>query len=92
MGFPYWVKSFLDKQIIYDEKDEFQENDSEFLWRRTMQHMTQDRSFKAFSNKPIHLRPYRSNLFFFLFKDLPLPMVNSPLTVRVLVVDRLALT
>ncbi|KAK8596847.1 hypothetical protein V6N12_065326 [Hibiscus sabdariffa] len=31
LGFPYWAGSFRGKRIIYDEKDELQENDSEFL-------------------------------------------------------------
>ncbi|MBA0729231.1 hypothetical protein Golax_022535 [Gossypium laxum] len=31
LGFPYWAKSFQGKRIIYDEKDELQENESTFL-------------------------------------------------------------
>ncbi|GKD48463.1 hypothetical chloroplast RF21 [Tanacetum coccineum] len=31
LGFPYWSRSFRGKRIIYDEEDELQENDSEFL-------------------------------------------------------------
>ncbi|KAK4750309.1 hypothetical protein SAY87_027758 [Trapa incisa] len=31
LGFPYWARSFRGKRIIYDEKDELQENDSEFF-------------------------------------------------------------
>ena len=41
LGFPYWAK-----QIIYDEEDELQENDSEFLQSGTMQYQTRDRSSK----------------------------------------------
>ncbi|KAL5844423.1 hypothetical protein ACOSQ4_010381 [Xanthoceras sorbifolium] len=46
LGFPYRAGSFRGKQIIYDEKDELQENDSEFLQSRTMQYQTRDRSSK----------------------------------------------
>ena len=47
-GFPYWERSFWDKQIIYDEEGELQENDSdsEFLQDGTMEYQTQNRSFK----------------------------------------------
>ncbi|MED6153454.1 hypothetical protein PIB30_102121 [Stylosanthes scabra] len=31
LGFPYWARSFRGKRIIYEEEDELQENDSEFL-------------------------------------------------------------
>ncbi|KAL0295066.1 UNVERIFIED_CONTAM: protein Ycf2 [Sesamum calycinum] len=66
LGFPYWSRSFRGKRIIYDEEDELQENDSEFLQSGTMQYQTRDRSSKEtrpFSNKPIHLGPCRSALF-----------------------------
>jgi hypothetical protein len=46
LGFPYWAGSFRGKRIISDEKDELQENDSEFLQSRTMQYETRDRSSK----------------------------------------------
>nr|YP_010389642.1 hypothetical chloroplast RF21 [Chesneya acaulis]UPT34344.1 hypothetical chloroplast RF21 [Chesneya acaulis] len=46
LGFPYWKSSFRDKQIISDEEDEFQENDSELLQGGTMQYQTRDRSSK----------------------------------------------
>nr|UZC31140.1 hypothetical protein RF2 [Medicago coronata] len=46
LGFPYWERSFWDKQIIYDEEGELQENDSEFLEDGTMEYQTQNRSFK----------------------------------------------
>nr|YP_010379712.1 hypothetical protein RF2 [Astragalus obscurus]UCS40853.1 hypothetical protein RF2 [Astragalus obscurus] len=46
LGFPYREKSFRDKQIIYDEEDELQENDSEFLQDETMQYQTRYRSSK----------------------------------------------
>nr|YP_009642731.1 hypothetical chloroplast RF2 [Medicago biflora]QCO74216.1 hypothetical chloroplast RF2 [Medicago biflora] len=45
-GFPYWERSFWDKQIIYDEEGELQENDSEFLQDGTMEYQTQNRSSK----------------------------------------------
>ncbi|KAG8369425.1 hypothetical protein BUALT_Bualt14G0012300 [Buddleja alternifolia] len=38
LGFPYWSRSFRGKRIIYDEKDELQENDSELLQSGTMQY------------------------------------------------------
>jgi hypothetical protein len=41
LGFPYWERSFRDKQIIYDE-----ENDSEGLQDGTMQYETRYRSSK----------------------------------------------
>lgn len=43
LGFPYWEGSFRDKEI-YDEEDELQENDSEFLQNGTMQYETRYRS------------------------------------------------
>nr|BDB16058.1 hypothetical chloroplast RF21 [Onobrychis gaubae] len=46
LGFPYWERSFRDKQIIYDEEDELQENDSEFLQGGAVQYQTRDRSSK----------------------------------------------
>nr|YP_009988060.1 hypothetical protein RF2 [Medicago edgeworthii]QNM38298.1 hypothetical protein RF2 [Medicago edgeworthii] len=45
-GFPYWERSFWDKQINYDEEGELQENDSEFLQDGTMEYQTQNRSSK----------------------------------------------
>jgi len=44
--FSYWERSFWDKQIIYDEEGELQENDSEFLQDGTMEYQTQNISFK----------------------------------------------
>ncbi|GJV91566.1 ATP synthase beta subunit [Tanacetum coccineum] len=38
--------SFRGKRIIYDEEDELQENDSEFLQSGTVQYQTRDRSSK----------------------------------------------
>ncbi|WOG80910.1 hypothetical protein DCAR_0100101 [Daucus carota subsp. sativus] len=46
LGFPYWSRSFRGKRILYDEEDELQENDSEFLQSGTMQYQTRDRSSK----------------------------------------------
>ncbi|PHT54775.1 hypothetical protein CQW23_03261 [Capsicum baccatum] len=46
LGFPYWSKSFWDKQISYNEKDELQEKNLEFLQSGTMQYGTRDRSSK----------------------------------------------
>ncbi|KAL8149795.1 hypothetical protein AgCh_006708 [Apium graveolens] len=39
-------RSFRGKRILYDEEDELQENDSEFLQSGTMQYQTRDRSSK----------------------------------------------
>lgn len=36
LGFSYIVKSFRGKQIINDEEDKLQENDSKLLWNGTM--------------------------------------------------------
>nr|YP_009409935.1 Ycf2 [Cressa cretica]ASJ65062.1 Ycf2 [Cressa cretica] len=46
LGFSYWSRSFRGKRIIYDEEDELQEYDSEFLQSGTMQYKTRDRSSK----------------------------------------------
>ena len=46
LGFTYWARSFRGKRIIYDEEDELQENDSEFLQSGTMQYQIRDRSSK----------------------------------------------
>nr|KJB59550.1 hypothetical protein B456_009G260500 [Gossypium raimondii] len=46
LGFPYWAGSFQGMQIIYDEKDELQENDLAFLQSGTMHYQTRDRSSK----------------------------------------------
>lgn len=46
LGFPYWSRPFWGKRIIYDEEDELQENDSEFLQNGTVQYQTRDRSSK----------------------------------------------
>ncbi|KAK9663281.1 hypothetical protein RND81_O292500 [Saponaria officinalis] len=46
LGFPYWAGSLRGKRIIYDEEDELQENNSEFLQSGTMQYQTRDRSSK----------------------------------------------
>ncbi|KAL2470588.1 Protein Ycf2 [Abeliophyllum distichum] len=40
LGFSYWSRSFWSKRIIYDEEDELQQNDSEFLQSGTMQYQT----------------------------------------------------
>ncbi|MBA0820017.1 hypothetical protein Gohar_028397, partial [Gossypium harknessii] len=47
LGFPYWAESFRGKRIIYDEKDELQENDLAFLQNGTMQYQARDKSSKA---------------------------------------------
>ena len=36
LEFSYTVKSFRGKQIINDEEDKLQENDSKLLWNGTM--------------------------------------------------------
>ena len=70
MGFPYWVRSFRGKRIIYDEEDGLQENDSEFLQSGTMQYQTRDRSSKEqglFRISQFIWDPV--DPLFFLFKD-----------------------
>ncbi|KAM3355780.1 hypothetical protein P3S68_022494 [Capsicum galapagoense] len=72
LGFPYWSRSFWEKQIIYDEEDELQENDSGFLQSGTMQHQTRDRSSKEqglFRISQFIWDP--ADPLFFLFKDQP---------------------
>nr|YP_010566583.1 hypothetical protein RF2 [Medicago heyniana]UZC32050.1 hypothetical protein RF2 [Medicago heyniana] len=77
-GFPYWERSFWDKQIIYDEEGELQENDSEFLQDGTMEYQTQNRSFKeqgVFRISQFIWDP--SDPLFLLFQDDPLVSVFS---------------
>nr|YP_009366129.1 hypothetical chloroplast RF2 [Scutellaria lateriflora]YP_009366147.1 hypothetical chloroplast RF2 [Scutellaria lateriflora]YP_009995123.1 hypothetical chloroplast RF21 [Scutellaria scordifolia]YP_009995142.1 hypothetical chloroplast RF21 [Scutellaria scordifolia]ARJ61585.1 hypothetical chloroplast RF2 [Scutellaria lateriflora]ARJ61586.1 hypothetical chloroplast RF2 [Scutellaria lateriflora]QNP09417.1 hypothetical chloroplast RF21 [Scutellaria scordifolia]QNP09436.1 hypothetical chloroplas len=72
LGFPYWSRSFRGKRIIYDEEDELQENDSEFLQSGTMQYQTRDRSSKEqglFRISQFIWDP--ADPLFFLFKDQP---------------------
>ncbi|XP_051145865.1 protein Ycf2-like [Andrographis paniculata] len=72
LGFPYWSRSFRGKRIIYDEEDELQENDSEFLQSGTMQYQTRDRSSKEqglFQISQFIWDP--ADPLFFLFKDQP---------------------
>nr|YP_010176682.1 Ycf2 protein [Duranta erecta]YP_010176699.1 Ycf2 protein [Duranta erecta]QSQ72440.1 Ycf2 protein [Duranta erecta]QSQ72457.1 Ycf2 protein [Duranta erecta] len=72
LGFPYWSRSFRGKRIIYDEEDELQENDSEFLQSGTMQYQTRDRSSKEqgfFQTSQFIWDP--ADPLFFLFKDQP---------------------
>nr|YP_010176083.1 Ycf2 [Pseuderanthemum haikangense]YP_010176100.1 Ycf2 [Pseuderanthemum haikangense]QSQ71218.1 Ycf2 [Pseuderanthemum haikangense]QSQ71235.1 Ycf2 [Pseuderanthemum haikangense] len=72
LGFPYWSRSFRGKRIIYDEEDELQENDSEFLQSGTMQYQTRDRSSKeqGLFQKSQFIWDSADPLFF-LFKDQP---------------------
>nr|ARD02111.1 hypothetical protein RF2 [Fallugia paradoxa] len=75
LGFPYWVRSFRGKRIIYDEKDGLQENDSEFL---QSQYQTRDRSSKEqgfFRISQFVWDP--ADPLFFLFKDPPFISVFS---------------
>nr|YP_010832887.1 Ycf2 [Astragalus cognatus]WFG52857.1 Ycf2 [Astragalus cognatus] len=70
LGFPYWERSFRDKQIFYDEEGELQENDSEFLQGETMQYQTRDRSSKeqgVFRISQFIWEP--ADPLFLLFKD-----------------------
>nr|YP_010041334.1 Ycf2 [Alniphyllum fortunei]YP_010041356.1 Ycf2 [Alniphyllum fortunei]QPA36112.1 Ycf2 [Alniphyllum fortunei]QPA36134.1 Ycf2 [Alniphyllum fortunei]WIL98331.1 Ycf2 [Alniphyllum fortunei]WIL98351.1 Ycf2 [Alniphyllum fortunei] len=78
LGFPYWSRSFQDKQIISDEEDELQENEEdelqeneeEFLQSGTMQYQTRDRSSKEqglFRISQFIWDP--ADPLFFLFKD-----------------------
>nr|AYC21317.1 hypothetical protein RF2 [Aphyllon fasciculatum]AYC21327.1 hypothetical protein RF2 [Aphyllon fasciculatum] len=72
LGFPYWSRPFRGKRIIYSEKDELQENDSEFLQNGTMQYQTRDRSSKEqglFRTSQFIWDP--ADPLFFLFKDQP---------------------
>ncbi|KAK7295980.1 hypothetical protein VNO77_51011 [Canavalia gladiata] len=78
LGFPYWARSFRGKQIIYDEEDELQENDSEFLQGGTMQYQTRDRSSKEqgfFRISQFIWDP--ADPLFFLFQDQPFVSVFS---------------
>ncbi|CAB4314531.1 unnamed protein product [Prunus armeniaca] len=78
LGFPYWVRSFRGKRIIYDEEDGLQENDSEFLQSETMQYQTRDRSSKEqgfFRISQFIWDP--ADPLFFLFKDQPFISVFS---------------
>jgi len=75
LGFPYWARSFRGKRIIYDEEDELQENDSEFLQSGTMQYQIRDRSSKeqgVFRISQFIWDP--ADPLFFLFKDSPLSL------------------
>nr|UZA65626.1 Ycf2 protein [Medicago lupulina] len=77
-GFPYWERSFWDKQIIYDEEGELKENDSEFLQDGTMEYQTQNRSFKeqgVFRISQFIWEP--SDPLFLLFQDDPFVSVFS---------------
>nr|YP_010449706.1 Ycf2 protein [Gardneria ovata]UTU96294.1 Ycf2 protein [Gardneria ovata] len=72
LGFPCWARSFRGKRIIYDEEDELQENDSEFLQNGTVQYQTRDRSSKEqglFRISQFVWDP--ADPLFFLFKDRP---------------------
>nr|YP_010210878.1 Ycf2 [Paraboea dictyoneura]YP_010210898.1 Ycf2 [Paraboea dictyoneura]UBD08762.1 Ycf2 [Paraboea dictyoneura]UBD08782.1 Ycf2 [Paraboea dictyoneura] len=78
LGFPYWSRSFRGKRIIYNEEDELQENDSDFLQSGTMQYQTRDRSSKEqglFRISQFIWDP--ADPLFFLFKDQPPDSVFS---------------
>nr|YP_010882710.1 hypothetical chloroplast RF21 [Androsace filiformis]YP_010882729.1 hypothetical chloroplast RF21 [Androsace filiformis]WIF27294.1 hypothetical chloroplast RF21 [Androsace filiformis]WIF27313.1 hypothetical chloroplast RF21 [Androsace filiformis] len=78
LGFPYWSRSFRGKRIIYDEEDELQENDSEFLQSGTVQYQTRDRSSREqgfFRISQFIWDP--ADPLFFLFKDQPFVSVFS---------------
>nr|AQU64636.1 Ycf2 [Camptotheca acuminata]AQU64637.1 Ycf2 [Camptotheca acuminata]ARJ37131.1 ycf2 [Camptotheca acuminata]ARJ37132.1 ycf2 [Camptotheca acuminata]ATN40478.1 Ycf2 [Camptotheca acuminata] len=78
LGFPYGSRSFRGKRIIYDEQDELQENDSEFLQSGTVQYQTRDRSSKEqglFRISQFIWDP--ADPLFFLFKDQPFVSVFS---------------
>nr|UBT67960.1 hypothetical protein RF2 [Panax vietnamensis] len=78
LGFPYGSRSFRGKRILYDEEDELQENDSEFLQSGTMQYQTRDRSSKEqglFRISQFIWDP--ADPLFFLFKDQPFVSVFS---------------
>ncbi|KAL4036018.1 hypothetical protein IC575_004740 [Cucumis melo] len=72
------IWSFRGKQIIYDEDDELQENDLEFLQSGTMQYQTRDKSFKE--QGFFRISQFICDLvdpLFFLFKDHPFVSVFS---------------
>nr|YP_009899906.1 Ycf2 [Neotorularia torulosa]YP_009899925.1 Ycf2 [Neotorularia torulosa]QKK46801.1 Ycf2 [Neotorularia torulosa]QKK46820.1 Ycf2 [Neotorularia torulosa] len=78
LGFPYLAGSFRGKRIIYDEKYELPENDSEFLQSGTMQYQRRDRSSKEqgfFRISQFIWDP--ADPLFFLFKDQPFVSVFS---------------
>nr|SFV96892.1 Ycf2 [Ionopsidium abulense]SFV96910.1 Ycf2 [Ionopsidium abulense] len=78
LGFPYLAGSFRGKRIIYDEKYELQENDSEFLQSGTTQYQRRDRSSKEqgfFRISQFIWDP--ADPLFFLFKDQPFVSVFS---------------
>nr|AUD56529.1 Ycf2 [Cabomba caroliniana] len=78
LGFPYWVRPFRGKPIIYHKENELQENDSEFLQSGTVQYQTRDRSSKEqgfFRISQFIWDP--ADQFFFLFKDQPFVSVFS---------------
>nr|YP_009914947.1 Ycf2 [Chuquiraga oppositifolia]YP_009914966.1 Ycf2 [Chuquiraga oppositifolia]QLF67656.1 Ycf2 [Chuquiraga oppositifolia]QLF67674.1 Ycf2 [Chuquiraga oppositifolia] len=78
LGFPYWSRSFRGKRIIYDEEDELQENDSEFLQSGTVQYQTRDGSSKEqglFRISQFIWDP--ADPLFFLFKAQPFVSVFS---------------
>nr|YP_009578010.1 hypothetical chloroplast RF2 [Bunchosia argentea]YP_009578024.1 hypothetical chloroplast RF2 [Bunchosia argentea]QBK32627.1 hypothetical chloroplast RF2 [Bunchosia argentea]QBK32641.1 hypothetical chloroplast RF2 [Bunchosia argentea] len=65
--FPYWARSFRGKRIIYDEEDELQENDSEFLQSGTMQYQIQAKEQGFFRINQFIWDP--ADPLFFLFKN-----------------------
>ncbi|KAL6496623.1 Protein Ycf2 [Orobanche hederae] len=72
LGFPYWSRSFRVKWIIYDEDEELQENDSEFLQSGTMQYQTRDRYSKEQGLLKISQFIWDpTDPLFFLLKDQP---------------------
>lgn len=78
LGFPYWSRPFRGKRIVYDEEDELQENDSEFLQSGTVQYQTRDRSSKEqglFRISQFIWDP--ADPLFFLFKAQPFVSVFS---------------
>ncbi|KAG4162170.1 hypothetical protein ERO13_D01G101865v2, partial [Gossypium hirsutum] len=80
LGFPYWAGSFRGKRIIYDEKDELQENDSAFLQSGTMQYQARDRSSKEqgfFLISQFIWDP--ADPLFFLFKNHPFVSMSKGL-------------
>nr|YP_011020530.1 Ycf2 [Knoxia roxburghii]YP_011020557.1 Ycf2 [Knoxia roxburghii]WQH62952.1 Ycf2 [Knoxia roxburghii]WQH62977.1 Ycf2 [Knoxia roxburghii] len=72
LGFTYGSRLFWGKRVIYDEEDELQENDSEFLQNGAVQYQTRDRSSKEqglFRISQFIWDP--ADPLFFLFKDQP---------------------
>nr|ANP25646.1 Ycf2 [Schisandra chinensis] len=78
LGFPYWDRTFRDKQIIFHKEDDLQEEYSEFLQSGTVQYQARDGSYKeqgVFQISQFICDP--ADPLFFLFKNQPFVFVFS---------------